>query len=41
MGLKLHHVKVLAKEGEIELFEKNLLSPILLRDNSHLLILRR
>ena len=39
MGLKLHHVKALPKVHE--LFEKNWLSAILLRDNSHLLILSR
>ena len=39
MGLKLHHVKALPKVGE--LFEKNWLSAILLRDNLHLLILSR
>ena len=31
MGLKLHHVKALPKVGE--LFEKNWLCAILLRDN--------
>ena len=40
MGLKLHRVKALPKVGN-ELFEKNWLSAILLRDNSHLLILSR
>ena len=40
MGLKLHYVKALPKVGN-ELFEKNWLSAILLRDNSHLLILSR
>ena len=39
MGLKLHHVKALTKVDE--LFEKNWLSAILLRVNSHLLILSR
>ena len=39
MGLKLHHVKALPKV--VELFEKNWLSAILLRDNLHLLILSR
>ena len=39
MGLKLHHAKALPKVDE--LFEKNWLSAILLRDNSHLLILSR
>ena len=38
MGLKLHHVKALPKVGGVE---KNWLSAILLRDNSHLLILSR
>ena len=40
MGLKLHHVKALPKVGN-ELLEKNWLSTILLRDNSHLLILSK
>ena len=39
MGVELHHVKALPKVDE--LFEKNWLSAILLRDNSHLLILSR
>ena len=39
MGLKLHQVKTLSKVDE--LFEKNWLSAILLRDNSHLLIFSR
>ena len=40
MGLKLHHVKAVPKVGEW-VIEKNWLSAILLRDNSHLLILSR
>ena len=40
MGVKLHGVKALPKVGN-ELFEKNWLSAIFLRDNSHLLILSR
>ena len=39
MGLKLHHVKALSKVDEC--VEKNWLSAILLRDNSHLLVLSR
>ena len=40
MGVKLQRVKALPKVGN-ELFEKNWLSAILLRENSHLLILSR